>query len=277
MKLLDVLWHRWLRRPYKLAYADLGKGRTVVLLHGLAASKEIWEPMAEELATENWRIIAPDLVGFGDSPKPQWNTYAVRDHVRMVVATLKRLHIEGPVTLVGHSMGCLVAVELAALWPKKVKRLVLYEPPILGDTPNFPGHAKRSARYKILFEYIASHPQLAHVENKFLWRVARKLSGLHLSPEEWLPFEQSLRNTIINQNAYERLRYISVPTDIIYGRLDFVVIRQGIKKLFRENKHIQLHLVTDMHGISKRSASYLAAVLNNVAPRQSRRRRRKDI
>lgn len=268
VRFFDVLWHRWLRRPYKLAYADLGKGRTVVLLHGLAASKEIWEPMAEELATDNWRIIAPDLMGFGDSPKPQWSAYAVRDHVRMVVAMLQRLDIKGPVTLVGHSMGCLVAVELAALWPKKVARLVLYEPPILGDTPEFPTYAKRSARYKMLFEYIASHPQLAHVENKFLWRVARRLSGLHLSPEEWLPFEQSLRNTIINQNAYERLRYISVPTDIIYGRLDFVVIRQGIKKLFRENKHIQLRLVTDMHGISKRSASYLAAVLNGAASRR---------
>lgn len=253
-----------------MAVAELGKGKTVVLLHGLAASKDIWEPLAEELAANGWRVIVPDLMGFGDSPKPQWSKYTVHDHARMVAATLKRVGVKAPVTVVGHSMGCLVAAHLAATRPKMVKRLVLYEPPILGDTPEIPGYAKRSARYKVLFEYVASHPQLAHVENTFLWRVARKFSGLHLSAEEWLPFEQSLRNTIINQNAYDQLRDIAVPTDIIYGRLDFVVIRQGVKKLFQQNNHIKLHLVTDMHGISVRSAHYLASLLRGGNPKQKK-------
>lgn len=271
MGLIDTFWHRILRRPYKLAYAEMGKGKAVVLLHGLAASKEIWGPLAEELAASNWQIIAPDLMGFGDSPKPQWSKYTVQDHARMVSATLKRLGVKAPVTIIGHSMGCLVAAHLAAKQPKLVKRLVLYEPPILGDTPEVPGYAKRSARYKVLFEYVASHPQLAHVENTFLWRVARKFSGLHLSPEEWLPFEQSLRNTIINQNAYDQLSQIKVPTDIIYGRLDFVVIRQGVKELFQQNNRIKLHLVTDMHGISVRSAHYLASLLHGGKPRRKNR------
>jgi len=254
-----------------LTYADTGKGKVVVLLHGLAASKEIWEPLAEELVANNWRVVVPDLLGFGDSPKPQWNKYTVREHARMVKATLRRLGIKRPVTVMGHSMGCLVATHLAATRPGLVKRLVLYEPPLLGDVPELPGHTKRSNRYRTLFEYIASHPQLAHVESKFLWRVARKLSGLHLSPEEWLPFEQSLRNTIINQQAYGQLQTITVPTDIVYGRLDFVVIRQGAKKLFQQNKHIKLHLVTDMHGISARSAHYLASLLNGAAPKRKKR------
>ena len=272
MGLGDTIWHRWLGRPYKLAYADLGKGKPVVLLHGLAGSKEMWLPLAEELAGNGWRVIALDLLGFGDSPKPQWGKYGAREHARMVVSMLRRLNIEGPVVLVGHSMGCLVAIELAARRPKLTNRLVLYEPPILGEVPDAPTHTKRSARYKVFFEYIASHPQLAHLESRFLWRVARKLSGLHLSPEEWVPFEQSLRNTIINQRAYEQLRVATVPTDIIYGRLDFVVIRQGVKKLFQQNAHINLHLVTDMHGISKRSARYLAGLL--TAPTKRKRRRR---
>lgn len=276
MALLDTIWHRVLRRPYRLAHADIGKGRPVVLLHGLAASKEIWSPMAEELAGNGWRVIAPDLMGFGDSPKPQWSKYTVRDHARMVAAFLKQSGVnKQPAIVVGHSMGCLVAVQLATAYPALVKRLVLYEPPILGELPDFPGHTKRSARYKALFEYVASHPQLAHVENRFLWRVARKLSGLHLSPEEWLPFEQSLRNTIINQQAYDQLKILTVPADIIYGRLDFVVIRQGVKKLFSQNKSVHLHLVTDMHGISKRSARYLAALVKSRPGRRRRSRKTK--
>jgi pimeloyl-ACP methyl ester carboxylesterase len=260
--IFDTFWHRWLRRPYRLEYTESGQGQqTIVLLHGLAASKEIWQDLAKDLSADHWRVIAPDLLGFGASPKPQWNDYTVREHARTVLALLKRRHIKGPVVFVGHSMGCLVAAHIAAIEPRLVSRLVLHEPPLLGEHPDFPDHAKRSARYKTLFEYIASHPELAHVENKMMWRIARKVSGLYLSPEEWYPFEQSLRNTIMVQGTYDELKAVAVPTDIVYGRLDMVVIRRGIEQLFHGNKHIKLHLVTDMHGISANSAHYLAGLV----------------
>lgn len=262
MGFFDAIWHRLLRRPYRLEFIEVGHGkRTVVLLHGLAASKDIWQGLIKELPPEQWRVIAPDLLGFGTSPKPQWNKYTVEEHARTVLALLKRLRIDGPVYFVGHSMGCLIATHLAAIRPKLAKRLILYEPPLLGEVPDFPSHSKRSARYRALFEYIASHPELAHVENRLMWRMARKISGLHLSKEEWYPFEQSLRNTILEQRTYYELKGMTIPTDIVYGRLDFVVIRQGVREMFHANKNIKLHLVTDMHGISARSAQYLANLL----------------
>lgn len=270
MGFFDTLWHRLLRRPYRLDFTEAGQGRqTVVLLHGLAASKDIWRELIEELPPKHWRIIAPDLLGFGASPKPQWGRYTVQEHTRNVLALLRRQRVDGPLYIVGHSMGCLVAAHLAATKPTLVKRLILYEPPLLGEVPDFPSHGKRSARYRALFEYIASHPELAHVENKLMWRVARKLSGLHLSKEEWYPFEQSLRNTILEQRTYYELKGVSVPTDIVYGRLDFVVIRQGVQEIFQANKNIKLHLVTDMHGISVRSARYLAELLESTRRRHA--------
>lgn len=274
MSLFDTFWHRFLRRPYQLDVMQTGKGgQTVVLLHGLAASKDVWWRLIKELSpSEHWRILAPDLLGFGASPRPQWNSYTVDEHARMVLACIKRQGARGKITLVGHSMGCLVAAHIAATNPGLVRRLILYEPPLLGNTPDFPSHAKRSARYKILFDYIASHPQLAHLESKMLWRAARKVSGLYLSPEEWLPFERSLRNTIMEQQAYEELRTVSVPTDIVYGRFDLMVIRRGIRTMFTPNKHIKLHLVADTHGISIRSALYLAELLQESKPRKTKKR-----
>lgn len=249
-----------------MSYIDGGHGKqTVVMLHGLAASKDAWRDLMGELPPGHWHTLAPDLLGFGDSPKPQWNKYTVQDHANAVLALIKQRGISGPIVIVGHSMGCLVAVHIAAARPRLVSRLVLHEPPLLGDIPEFPGHGKRSARYKALFEYIAAHPELAHVENKLMWRVARKLSGLYLSQEEWYPFEQSLRNTILNQQTYHELKEVAVPTDIIYGRLDLVVIRQGIEQIFRANKNINLHLVTDMHGVSTSSARYLAGLVTRRA------------
>lgn len=261
----DTIWHKWLRRPYRLAVQDTGRGRTtVVLLHGVASCGAIWAPLTDQLVQSEpgrYRVLVPDLLGCGDSPKPQWPEYSVEDHARAVAYTLQKLGIKHPVTLVGHSMGCLVAAHLAATRPRLAKRLVLYEPPLLGELPEYPAHTKRSARYKTFFEYIASHPQLAHVQARLLWRIARKIWGTHLSPEEWVPFERSLRNTILAQRAYDELRDINIPTDIVYGRLDLVVIRKGIEKLFAHNKKVALHLVTDFHGISQRSARYLRSLL----------------
>jgi pimeloyl-ACP methyl ester carboxylesterase len=265
MAFTDLIWHKWLKRPYRLTVQSEGQGRTtLVLLHGVAASRLTWRPLLKLIDPEKYRVIVPDLLGFGESPKPQWPNYTVNDHAKAVLAVIKREKIQGKVVIMGHSMGCLIAAHIAATQPKKVRRLVLYEPPLLGELPDFPGHSKRSARYKSFFEYIAAHPQLAHVEARMLWRIARKMWGTHLSEDEWLPFERSLRNTILAQQAYDELRDIPIKTDIIYGRLDLVVIRRGIEKLFAHNKKVALHLVTDFHGLSQRSAKYLYALLQDL-------------
>jgi len=67
-----------------------------------------------------------------------------------------------------------------------------------------------------------------------------------------------------------------LPTDIVYGRLDFIVIRQGVKDIFEHNQNIKLHLVTDVHGISPRSAAYVARLLTKT-PKKRRRPRRPGL
>lgn len=272
MSLFDIAWHKWLRRPYQLAVSDSGQGHTVVLLHGVGASGAVWWALKAQLEASGWRVIVPDLLGFGDSPKPQWPEYRVQDHARQVVAALRRLRIKGPVTLVGHSMGCLVSAHIAAMHPKLVKRLVLYEPPLYADDPEFRSHMKRREHYFALYEFIAAHPQLAFLRAHFFWRIAKRIVGLHLSEEMWAPFQRSLRNTIMQQTAYRELHSISVPTDIIHGRFDLIVTRSELRKMYRENRNITWHTVSDVHGISQRSARYLAGLLNGL---KSKRKKRK--
>jgi len=263
MSLLDSFWHRILRRPYWLETVEVGVGPLpVILLHGIASDGGIWKPLIKQLDPEIYRVIVPDLLGFGDSPKPRWPNYTVDDHARAVLAALRKYHLKRPAILVGHSMGCLIATHIATLRPQSVAQLILYEPPLLGELPDYPRHTRRSARYKTMFEFIASHPQLAHVEARLLWRIARKLWGAHLSREEWLPFERSLRNTILEQRAYDELRRIALPTNIIYGRLDLIVIRRGIERMFTHNESVSLHVVTDFHGVSTRSAKYIVRLFD---------------
>jgi pimeloyl-ACP methyl ester carboxylesterase len=268
--MFDKFWHKTLRRPYRLHVVEHGNGPTpVILLHGVGASGKTWTPLLNFLDPAQYRVIVLDLFGFGASPKPQWADYTVEEHTRQAYAALKRHGARRGVILLGHSMGCIVASHLAAEHPRLARRLVLYEPPLLADIEEFPRHTRRSARYRAFFEYIATHPQLAYVESHMLWRVAKKLWGMHITEEGWTPFQRSLRNTILQQRLYQELQASALPIDIVYGRLDFVVIRQGIARMFARHKNITLHKVTDNHGLRPRSARYLAKLIGLASVNQA--------
>jgi len=243
--------------------ADVGQDEPVVLLHGAGANGKAWAVLGERLKTSGRRVIIPDPLGFGDSPKPQWNQYTVQEHARAVIATLKKLRVKQPVTIVGHSMGCLVATHIATIHPDLVKHLVLYEPPLYADDPQFRSHMRRRQYYFALYEFIATHPQLAFAQAQFYWRLAKRLIGFRLTQEQWIPFQRSLRNTIMRQTAYKELHHIQVPTDIIHGRLDVIVTRADLRRMYKKNENIIWHTVTDRHGISARSARYIFHLLKH--------------
>lgn len=253
-----------LGRPYRLNVGyDQGRGKTLLLLHGLAQNGQKWQPLIDTVDDSKWRVIAPDLFGFGDSPKPTWTKYDVNEHARMVVNTLKRLRVKYPMTIVGHSMGCLVASHIAATYPKMVKRLILYQPPLFVDDPTYRRHHRRRSRYFAFYTYIADRPQLTFLKSQFLRRLARRLSGLRLEEDDWLPFELSLRNTIMQQQVYDELRDTKIPTDIIHGRLDIIVTRTQLNKMFAHNKKIKLHLTNEIHDITPRAARFISQLLEH--------------
>lgn len=276
----DVLWHKWLHRPYALHTIRVGtSGQAVVLLHGVGASSDTWNSFRRQVELTGqggkWQLIIPDLLGFGESPKPQWNSYSVAEHARTVVAAIKAAKPKGRVIIIGHSMGCLVATHIAATHPRLVKQLILYEPPLYADNPEFRRHARQREYYFALYEFIANHKQLAFTQAQFMWRVAKRIVGLSLSPDMWTPFERSIRNTIMRQTAYDELHRIHIPTVIIHGRLDMVVTRSELRSMFRKNTYITWYTVTDFHGISMRSARFLVQLLAGQQRKRPRRTKKR--
>ncbi|HSE60911.1 MAG TPA: alpha/beta hydrolase [Candidatus Saccharimonadales bacterium] len=250
-----------LRRPYKLAASQVGEGRPLLLLHGVGSSSAVWEPLVKKLDRTQWQITTVDLLGFGKSPRPYWNQYDVKEHGRAVRATLRKLKIREPLTIVGHSMGCLVAAHVAVKRPGTVGWLVLYEPPLFADVDEFRKHTRVRERYFQVFEYILAHPEMLLTKRRLL-KLVRKMYGLRLSEEDWLPFERSLRNTIMQQRLYEDLQSVSMPTDIIHGRLDLVVTRTEVKAMFKARSNVRMHVVNHMHSVTPKAAAYIAKLLN---------------
>src|ERR1044071_8084236 len=98
----------------------------VLLIHGFTASNFVWNGCLLPIAAAGFRVIAPDLVGFGFSDKPKEGEYTIDAQARMIVALMNHLGIESA-TLVGSSYGGAVAGTCALDYGERVERLVLVD------------------------------------------------------------------------------------------------------------------------------------------------------
>ena len=135
---IELAGHRW-------SYLDTGRARdakrrngaapaattppTIVLVHGFTGAKENWLPVIGKLAAR-YRVIAPDLPGWGESERHAGGDYGAVAQVERLAVFLRALPkitgVEGPPALLaGHSMGGQIAGLLAARHPRRVDRLAL--------------------------------------------------------------------------------------------------------------------------------------------------------
>lgn len=115
----------------EMAYVDEGEGPAVVLLHGFPTSAHLWRNLVPLLAPRA-RVIAPDLLGYGDSAKPEGVPLDLRAQARYVRELLGGLGVDR-VAAVGHGVGGGVAQRLAA--EGGVEALVLLDSPCLDAMP----------------------------------------------------------------------------------------------------------------------------------------------
>ena len=113
---------------HRISYTEQGDaaaGRTVVCVHGLSRTGRDFDDLAPALAAAGFRVVAPDVVGRGDS---DWlrpgGDYGIPQYCADLVALLARLDIES-VDWIGTSMGGLIGIALAAMPGSPIQRLVL--------------------------------------------------------------------------------------------------------------------------------------------------------
>ena len=113
---------RGLHGDVRLAYTLKGAGPTTVLIHGWACNRRFWKEQIPALARSH-RVLALDLRGHGDSEVPD-HGYTLSQLAEDVHTLIGDIGL-GPVTVVGHSMGGMVAQEMALSYPDDLSALVL--------------------------------------------------------------------------------------------------------------------------------------------------------
>jgi pimeloyl-ACP methyl ester carboxylesterase len=139
-------------QPLRMAYMDVApekaNGQVVLLLHGKNFCGAYWEPTIRALISKGYRAIVPDQIGFGKSSKPQHFQFTFQQLARETEALLDSLHVP-KVSVVGHSIGGMLATRFALMYPERVERLVLVDPIGLEDW-------KKLVPYKTIDELYAS-------------------------------------------------------------------------------------------------------------------------
>ena len=118
----------------RVAYRDEGSGEVLLLIHGMAGSSDAWRDLIPRLA-KNYRVVAPDLLGHGQSVKPRGD-YSLGAFAVSLRDLLDELGI-AQATIVGHSLGGGVAMQFLYQHPDYCERLILISSGGLGSDVGF--------------------------------------------------------------------------------------------------------------------------------------------
>ena len=268
--------HKTLGVPYRLHIAHdrrtQNEAVTLIFWHGIAASSTIWNKvfnaLSENQAFDRARIITMDLLGFGESPAPDWSNYTTDDHLRSLHRTLRNLDIKTPVILVGHSMGSLLAVQYTTSHPKNIVALALVSPPFLRPTES-----------QILFDRLyrkAYNKLLREIKVKHLDQIAsffEGIGGLESDAVGQEAFRYSMQHVVLNGRAFTQLKRLRMPIHIFHGSLDFLVNGANVAYLSKR-KNVTLHTAPTGHDIVGQKKQQLIETLEELITEQKWRNQR---
>jgi len=229
-----------MRRPESLHAIELGPPdrQAILFLHGITGSRRYWQKRGRPLSSR-YRLVLPDLLGFGLSPKPDidYTMDVFRESLRTFLEDIGLA--DRPLSIVGHSLGSLIALEYAARYGAHVRRMVLFSLPRFSDPQT--AHAlfwKGSPHYRRLFNEHSLRETLAQMKRsgleitlrylfRFPWSVivdAHKFTFRSLT--------STLEHCLLNYPVDRILpRVPPIPTLLVHGERDTVAPYETIYSL----------------------------------------------
>jgi pimeloyl-ACP methyl ester carboxylesterase len=211
-------------------FVSEGQGAPVIMVHGVAASLHDWDSLLPELAKAGYAGYALDLLGHGESPKPESRAYQVEWVFDHFAEWLDSLCLTSPAVLIGHSLGGYLALEYARRFPARTRGLILVNP--------FYSVSQLPAALRFTYRYPALSGFVARKTPRWLFRIIVDISSmimghssgaLHALPKEirartaldylrTAPGVYNIPNTGLDFSKH--LSSISTPTLVVWGDRD---------------------------------------------------------
>ena len=235
-------------KKVQMAYMDIkpaiANGKTIMLFHGKNFNGYYWKDIIPALTEKGYRVIVPDQLGWGRSDKPDlhYSFHMLAKNTRLL---LDSLHIDD-VTVIGHSMGGMLAIRFALMYPDKTKKLILENPIGLEDYKTFVPYQsidniyikEKSATYESYKKYQESYYTVWKPEyEQYVMAQAEALTDAAFERIAWA-------NAITYQMIYEQpviyeLTKITVATLLIIGQADRTIVGKDLLTKEQKNKYGQ--------------------------------------
>lgn len=223
------------------------KGNPVVLIHGSGPGVTSWANWGKVMPklSENRRVLAPDMVGFGYTQRPDGIKYSMDGWVQQTIDFLDAMGLD-KVDLVGNSFGGALAMAVAILYPNRIRRLVLMgsmgvDFPITDGLDTAWGYTPSFENMEELLKLFVSDEGLINdelVKSRF---EASTQTGFQESFSSMFPAPRY--NSVKEMAKYEsRIPEIQHETLIIHGREDKVIPTFTSERIFKLISNAQLHI-----------------------------------
>jgi pimeloyl-ACP methyl ester carboxylesterase len=240
-----------LRDGRAVVYLDSeSDGPPLVFLHGIGANKDHWPRLARRLV-DRFRVVAPDLPGFGESDKSDSGDYSMTGQAEAVLAFADALGL-GTFHLAGSSMGGRIAAELAERHPDRLRTLWLLDPAgAEGEQPSemieslyngadVPLFSRTPEEYQAATDFVMSRPpELPAFAVRVLAAESAAAYDLNLRI-----FRQMSEELAARPSTEELLRDVEVPTLVTWGEEDRVLHASGAATIAAAMPDATVHLMS---------------------------------
>lgn len=145
-------------------------GKTIMLLHGKNFNGAYWKTTIDALTKKGFAVLVPDQIGFGKSTKPLNFQYTFQELAKNTKLILEKEKID-KLSVLGHSMGGMLAARFALMYPDVVEKLILANPIGLEDwkvkVPYKPIHFWYEYELKANFESLKKYQQINYYDNQW--------------------------------------------------------------------------------------------------------------
>ncbi|MHB9143696.1 MAG: alpha/beta fold hydrolase [Paludibacter sp.] len=212
-----------------IAFVDVGKGeKTIVLIHGLASNAGFWRYAIPELS-KNYRVIAVDLPGYGKSQKDAY-PYSMTFYAEQIKRLADELKLDKFI-LVGHSMGGQIAITFSLKYPERLEKLVLASPAGVEEFEQGEGDWLRSVMTvsgvkKTTEDGIRKNLAMNFYtwNDKWEWMVEERVRMIKAKDfDEFCYTVVRSVNAMLDEPTFNKIKNISVPTLIVYGKYDGLI------------------------------------------------------
>ena len=230
-------------------------GPVVLLLHGLAASGRAWGVAYDGLGAVG-RLVVPDLLGFGASPRPALG-YGPDEHVDAILDCLDRLGLGGEPLIIGaHSLGAVLALRLATRPSRRVVAIVAFGPPIYPDRRAALEHLGRlglMARLSMSDERVAramcrwacAHRRAAAVLAQVVMPDLPGPIAADGLQHTWPSYSETLERVILASPAHAWFERIAAPVQFVVGDRDLAMDVPYLRELAAGHSDVTLRIISE--------------------------------